>query len=120
MEIWLDRSITLAGAGDYWAALDDLNRALDLAPGRPDILILRASAYRRLQAPDLARDDIARALRRDPDNPDGLLERGILRRLAGETAGARRDWLRVIDLAEGTPAAQAARARLERLDVTAQ
>jgi tetratricopeptide (TPR) repeat protein len=120
VELLLDRSITLAGAANYWGAVDDLNRALDLAPGRPDLLILRASAYRYLDAFELARDDIARALAREPDNPDGLLERGMLRRLAGDTAGARQDWLRAIALAEGTPVADTARANLERLDVKAE
>ena len=117
VELLLDRAITLATAKNYWAAVDDLNRALDLAPGRPDLLVLRASAYRYLDALELARDDIGRALARDPDNPDGLLERGILRRLAGDAPGARDDWLRAIALAEGTPVADSARANLERLDV---
>ena len=117
VELLLDRGITLATAKNYWAAVDDLNRVLDLAPGRPDVLILRASAYRYLDALDLARDDIDRALARGPDNPDGLLERGILRRLAGDAPGARDDWLRAIALAEGTPVADSARANLERLDV---
>ncbi|MCH8037076.1 MAG: tetratricopeptide repeat protein [Proteobacteria bacterium] len=117
VELLLDRGITLATAKNYWEAVDDLNRALDLAPGRPDLLVLRANAYRYLDAFELARDDIDRALARDPGNPDGLLERGILRRLAGDEAGARADWLRAIALAEGTPTADGARANLERLDV---
>jgi tetratricopeptide (TPR) repeat protein len=120
VELLLDRSITLATAANYWDAVDDLNRALDLAPERPDRLILRASAYRYLDALDLARDDIARALARAPDNPDGLLERGILRRLSGDETGARRDWLRAIALAEGTATADTARANLEMMDVKAE
>ncbi len=120
VELLLDRGITLATAKNYWEAVDDLNRALDMAPGRPDLLILRASAYRYLDALELAHDDIDRALARDPDNPDGLLERGILRRLAGDEAGARDDWLRAIELAEGTPTADSARANLEKLDVTVE
>ena len=120
LELLLDRSITRAALADYWDAVDDLNHALDLAPDRPDLLILRAAAYRYLDALDLAGDDIARALARAPDNPDGLLERGILRRLSGDQAGARQDWLRVIALAEGTPAADAARTNLEMMDVKAE
>ncbi len=120
VEILLDRSITLATARNYWEAVDDLNRALDLAPGRPELLILRASAYRYLDALDLARDDIERALQRAPDNPDGLLERGMLRRLSGDNPGARADWLRAIALAEGTATAKTARANLERMDVKAE
>ena len=53
----------------------------------------------------------------EPDNAEGLLERGILRRLAGDEAGARDDWLKVLALAPEGPAAVDARANLERLDV---
>ncbi len=116
VELLLDRGITQATANNYWEALDDLNRALELAPARPDLLTLRASAYRSLDALDLAREDIGLALSRAPNNPDALLERGMLRRLAGDAAGARADWLRVIALTEGTPSAEAARAKLAKLD----
>ncbi len=117
VELLLDRGITLATANNYWEAVDDFNRALELAPARPDLLTLRASAYRYLDAFDLARADIALALTHAPNNPDALLERGMLRRLAGDSAGARDDWLRVIGLAEGTPSAEAAQANLAKLDV---
>ena len=117
VELLLDRSITLASAKNYWEAVDDLNRALELAPARPDLLTLRASAYRYLDAFDLAREDITLALSRAPNNPDALLERGMLRRLAGDESGARDDWLRVIGLTEGTPSAELARANLAKLDV---
>ncbi len=117
VELLLDRGLTLATAKNYWGAVDDFSRALELAPARPDLLTLRASAYRYLDALDLARDDIARALTRAPNSPDALLERGLLRRLAGDSAGARDDWLRVIGLAEGTPLADTARANLAKLDL---
>lgn len=115
VELLVDRSIALATDGHFWEAVDDLNKALDLVPDRADILILRASAYRLLEAPDLAGDDLDRALKLDPDNPDGLLERGILRRMAGDAAGARADWTRVVETAAGSPAAEAAQANLDKL-----
>ena len=120
VELLLDRGITRATAKKYRAAVDDFTRALDLAPGRPDVLVLRASAYRSLDALDLPQAHIALALTRVPDNQDALLERGMLRRLSGDAAGARGDWFRVIDLAEGTPTAAAARANLARLDIKAE
>ena len=116
IELLIDRSIAHATAGNHWEAVDDLNRAHDLGPGRADILVLRASAYRALEATDLAADDLERALALDPGNPDGLLERGILRRLAGDSAGARADWNRILETAANSPAAQAARNNLSNLD----
>ena len=116
-ELWIDRAVTLASAEKYWEAIDDLNRADELAPGRADVLIFRASAYRFVEAFDLALEDVNRGLRAVPNHPEGLLERGILRRLAGDADGAREDWLQVVILAEGTPAAEAAQANLATLDV---
>ncbi len=116
-ELWIDRALTLALAENYWEAIDDLNEAETLAPNRPDILVFRASAYRFVDALDLALEDVKRGLELDPVNPDGLLERGIIRRLQGDEAGAREDWLRVVNVADGTPAADSARENLAQLDV---
>ena len=66
---------------------------------------------------DLAREDIGRAMILEPDNLEGLLERGILRRLDGDKAGARDDWLQVVTLAPDSTAAKTARANLQKLDV---
>jgi hypothetical protein len=38
-------------------------------------------------------------------------------RLAGETDGAREDWLKLIELHNGSPAAETAKRNLEKLDV---
>lgn len=117
VELLIDRSITLAGTGQFWEAIADLDRAAKLAPGHAEVLILRASAYRRVDGRDLALEDVQRALALEPGNPEGLLERGILRRLAGDRAGARRDWLKVLERAPDGPAAESARGHLEELDV---
>ena len=119
VDILIDRSVTLVSLGAFWDAVDDLNRAIDLAPKRADVLALRASAYRRLETLDLAEDDITRALALEPGHPDALLERGILRRLKGDAAGARRDWLAVVRSGGDTPTADAARDQLQRLDMKA-
>ncbi len=116
VELLIDRSIARATTAQYWEAVDDLNLANDLLPARADILVLRASAYRSLEATDLASDDLSRALKLDPGNPDGLLERGILRRLAGDPAGARADWSQIIETAPDSPAAQAAQNNLANLE----
>ena len=120
VELWIDRAMTAAISQNYWEAIDDLNEAENLAPERPDIFIFRASAYRYVDALDLAKEDIARGLELDPNNAEALLERGILRRLTGDPEGARADWLKVVSLIQNTPAAEAAQANLEALDVKAE
>jgi len=52
-----------------------------------------------------------------PQYPEALLERGIIFRLQGRNEGARQDWVALIRLYEGTPAADAAQRNLEKLDV---
>jgi len=90
---------------------------LKAQPDRLDALIYRASAYRGQSQLDPALADIDRALQLAPDSVPGLLERGNIRGLKGDAAGARADWLRVSLLAPGTPADDAAKANIERLDV---
>jgi tetratricopeptide (TPR) repeat protein len=114
VELRIDRGLTLAEQKKYWEALDDFNLAQSSAPNRPDILMWMATAYRKLEAYDLARDMIDEVLRAEPDNPDALLQRGILRHLTGDGPGAIADWQRVVKLADGTPAADAAQANLKR------
>ena len=112
----VDRSAARASRGAYAAAVTDLDRAIELDPGQVDAFVFRASARRFLDQTALASADVERALALDPNHAEGLLERGILRRLAGDSGGARSDWLAVIDRAPGTPAANAARANLQMMD----
>lgn len=117
VELLIDRSLALAATQHYWETVDDLNHALDIDPNHVDALVFRASAYRYLGTLELATDDIDRALWLAPHNIPGLLERGNIRRLEGDDAGARADWLEVVTRAPESPAAEAARHNLERLDV---
>ncbi len=117
IDLLIDRSLVLAAAENYWETVDDLNRALDIDPDNSDALIFRASAYRYLDSLDLAADDVNRALEMDGDHVAAFLERGNIRRLRGDDAGAREDWLQVTKLAPDSPAADAARRNLEKLDI---
>jgi tetratricopeptide (TPR) repeat protein len=115
IELLLDRAITRASIGDYWEAIDDLNKAVDKDATRVDALLLRATAWRRLKNLDLAHDDITRAVDIDPGSTDALLERGNIRLLRRDPAGAAADWNKVISLDAKSPAADAARDNLAKL-----
>jgi tetratricopeptide (TPR) repeat protein len=117
VELLIDRSISLAGMGMYWEAIDDLNHALEIGPGRIEALVFRASAYRRVQSPELATEDIERALGIDPTHPGALLESGNIRIDAGDKDGARRDWIKILRLAPWSHPAETARRNLEKIDV---
>lgn len=116
-EHWIDQGIVLAEAGSMWEAVDAFSEALALAPGHIDALLFRATAYRALDVPDLARDDVDKVLSVVPMQPGALLELGLLHAEAGEFADARAVWLQVIEAAPESPAADAARAGLEKIDV---
>ena len=119
VDLLVFRAVIKGNRENYFDALDDLNAAYDLTSDRAAILVLRATAYRKLEQPDLAKDNVEMALKADPSDPDALLERGTQRAQAGDRDGARQDWLKAIEVAPDSPAAEDARADLADLDVKA-
>lgn len=117
VDLLVDRAVTLGQAQNFFEAIDDLNAALERSPRRVDALVYRATAYRYVDALDLAQEDADRALGIDPRSLPALLERGIIRRLRGDDAGARSDWLALLRIAPAAPESDAARTNLERMDV---
>lgn len=115
-EILIDQGRILAAAGDYAGALSALDQGVALAPKDGDGHAFRASALRHLGRLDEARKAAEAAVRVAPDNPSALLERGLVRFAQGDRAGARLDWQATAKRFDGTPAADAARARLDALD----
>lgn len=116
-DLLIDRAQAWAARGDFAAAETDLSAALNLAPSRSDVYALRASARRFLDRPDDALDDANTAIELNPGNPEALLERGILRRLKGDDAGARADWMKILNAMPDSAAAAPARQNIENMDV---
>ncbi len=116
-DLLVDRGVVLAGAKNYWEAIDDFNAAIEIAPERAEAYVFRAAAYRYVDSFELALDDIERALEIESDHLQALLERGIIRRLQNDIKGARADWLRIITHAPESPTAKIARANIERLEL---
>jgi tetratricopeptide (TPR) repeat protein len=117
VDLLIDRAVTLGQEQNFVEAVDDLDQALKLAPRRVDALVYRATAYRYLDAMHLAMEDLNKALQLDGRSLPALLERGIVKRLNGDDAGARSDWMALLRIAPGAPEADSARANLERMDV---
>lgn len=116
-DMLIDRAQAWAAKGDYSAAEADLSAALNLAPSRDDVYALRASARRYLDRPKDALADANTALELNPGNPEALLERGILRRMTGDDAGARTDWMKILNAMPDSAAAGPARQNIENMDV---
>ena len=116
-DLLVDRAQAWAARQDFEGADADLSAALNLAPSRDDIYALRASARRFMDRPKDAMADANTALELNPTNPDALLERGILRRLSGNDAGARSDWMKILNAMPDSAAAGPARQNIEHMDV---
>lgn len=113
----VDRAVSLMTAKRHAAAIADLNQALSLAPDFVDAYLYRATAKRYAGDIGGAWIDVSDALSLEPGLPAALLERGILSHLDGDHEGAREDWLAVISAAPKSAEADAARARIEAMDV---
>jgi tetratricopeptide (TPR) repeat protein len=114
-ELLIDRAFARAEAQRYQDAVDDLNRAIVLAPNKADPYLYRAGAYRSLGKQDKAMEDVQHALALEPSNPEALLLRGNLRAAAGNQDGARADWQMVTKVDPDTASARAASDNLKRL-----
>lgn len=115
-DLYVYRAAVLASAANYWEAIDDLNKAIDLQPRYGVAFAFRAAAYRYVDSMSLAEEDAEQAVRLAPGLPEAWLERGIVRRLKGDAKGARGDWLQVLVLDADGPAGDTARANIERLE----
>ncbi len=114
-ELLIDEAETAAAASYYQKAIEALDRVLHQNPKRLDALIYRAAAYRALNRPAPALADIEQALAEAPNSLAARLERGNIRLLAGDIAGAQRDWLRVAHRSPKSVEGRAARANLVKL-----
>ena len=117
VEILMDRAGTLADAGKFDEAIDDLDAALKIDSTNAEAWAFRASAYRTKGDIERALKDAERAVAAGPNNVSALLERGNLYRMEKRLAEARKDWLRILELDPDSPAADAARTNIERMDV---
>ncbi|WP_366556659.1 tetratricopeptide repeat protein [Aquibaculum sediminis] len=118
-DLRIDRAIVRAEGERWWQAIDDLDRAWELAPQRTETLLLRAEAYRRVDAAELALDDLNRLLSLEPDNAEALMQRGIVQVELGESEAAAADWRQASDLDPQGEAGRIARENLQRLEAAA-
>ena len=117
LSLRLDRAAVRLELEENWKAIDDLDAVLESEPDNIEALLYRASAYRYVDALDLARTDVDRVLAQAPDIPEAWLELGILLQFEGNFEGTRRAWAEALRLAPSGPVANAVRARLEEMDV---
>ena len=85
------RGAAFAARRDFELALQDFNRACELAPGEPGYHYQRAMVEFALRQPEPAANDLDRALTLKPDYVDALVTRAEYRRAKRDTSGALAD-----------------------------
>jgi tetratricopeptide (TPR) repeat protein len=113
-EAYLDRARARVAEGSLEDARSDLDLATANVPADPLAWLLSATLARRMNDMPRAEQDIDEALRRSPDDASVQLEAGNIAALRRDEPGARAAWSRAIDLAPGSPQAEAARKALEQ------
>ncbi|KAJ6096339.1 Mitochondrial outer membrane translocase complex subunit Tom70 [Penicillium sp. IBT 16267x] len=84
--------------GNAPAALEDLNKSVELQPFLVQSYIKRASLHLELGNKDAAADDFELAINNDKDDPDIYYHRAQLHFILGEFAEAAKDYQKSIDL----------------------
>lgn len=113
VDFLIDRALARDEHGQHFEAIDDLNLALDIEPGRAEAWLYRANAYRHLNSLDLALDDADRAVALSSRSPEALLERATIKSLRKDEAGARADLQSIVKLAPNSIQGQEAAKRLK-------
>lgn len=112
------RARIAAAEEDFDLALSELEAVLRVEPRRTDLLLFIAAAARGTEEYSKAERSLEAYIRQYSDDPAAYLELGNLRDAMGDAGAARAAWLKVLLLEEGGPNAEAARANIERIDVS--
>lgn len=115
-DLLADRARAFAALNDWPRAAADLDAAVQLNDGDPELQLLLATALREAGKLPEAKSAIARAYALAPRDPAVLLERGRIRLLDGDRKGAAADWKEVAATAPPGPLRDAANASLKALD----
>jgi len=85
------RGAAAAATRDYARALEDLNRACELAPGVADYFYARARVHMAMRQPRLALADLDQTLRLDSAQAEARSRRAAMRAEQGDRPGAQED-----------------------------
>lgn len=108
-QFYLTRGKIYIHKGKYKDAIEDLNRALDLAQGQNNklfenkVYVNRGAAYQKLFEFDAALNDYSKAIQLDDNNPNVYLYRGFLYYQNNDHPEALKDFNTVIDIDPENP-----------------
>lgn len=92
------RAVAFMHLGQHRRAIDDVNEAMRLSSGDPDVYYLRGLAYRGLGEHRQSIDDSSRAISLEPDFAAAYANRAFSHKALGNTGQARNDARRASEL----------------------
>lgn len=92
------RAVAYMHLGQHQRAVDDINEAMKLKPGDPDVYYLRGMAKRALGKHQEAIDDSTRAIGMEPNNAGAYANRAFSYKSLGNIGQAKADARRALDL----------------------
>jgi tetratricopeptide (TPR) repeat protein len=90
--LYLRRAFVLSELGHFTQALDDYNRAINLAPNSSQGYFNRGNLRIKMGIANLALQDYARAISLNPNLPEVYVARGFVRAELGDESGAIADF----------------------------
>lgn len=99
----------------YEKAIFYYKKALNLSPKNVEVRIDLAVSYYNLQIVDTALVEIDHALKLNPNHQQGLYNRGVMYYNIGDKEKAKESWLKLIELHDGTQAAETAKQLLKNI-----
>lgn len=113
-DLIVERARIAAADEDFGLAFEDLKKAYKSDPQRKNLLVLIAAAARGIGNFVEAKASLDEYLEIYPRETNGYLEFGNLMDAMGNGPVARQNWLKVLEISETGPDAEAARKNLER------
>ena len=113
-DLIVERARIAAADEDFGLAFEDLKKVYANDPQRKNLLVLIAAAARGIGNFVEAISSLEEYLKIYPAETNGYLEYGNLMDAMGKQSDARENWLKVLELSETGPDADAARKNLER------
>ncbi len=97
---YFDRAFSKGKKGDYYGAISDFTKTIEINPKQEDAYLNRGFAKRRLKDYYGAISDYTKAIEIDPNYALGFANRGSSKELIGDKKGACSDWRKASSLGD--------------------
>ena len=97
-KFYFNRAYTKAEEGDYYGAISDLNKSIEINPSYANAYYNRGHAKHNIEDYYGAISDNNRAIQINPNNHAAYRNRGMSKYAIGDKSGACSDWMKAISI----------------------